>query len=460
MNLVLAGILGYIVLQLGIGVAVSMRTKTETDYLLAGRRLGFGVAMMTIFATWFGAESCIGSAGAIYADGLSGSRADPFGYAACILVMGLFFAARFWKLGFVTVGDFYRQRYGPGAEQFAVLLMVPTSLLWAAAQIRAFGQVLAASSDIGTGVAIAFAAGVVIVYTSMGGLLADAITDVIQGSALVLGIVVIGAVVFMHPPDSEAMREALSPERLALRGAGEGVFAHIEAWAVPIAGSLFAQELVTRTLAARSQATARNACLAAGGLYLLIGLIPLMLGLLGPALAPGLEDPEQLLPTLGQKYLPTGLYILFAGAVVSAILSTVDSTLLASASLVSHNVVGHLHPNATERGKVMTARGCVVAFGVIAYFIAQHADGVYSLIEEASAFGSAGLFVVVVLGFSTTRGREAAALCSFAGGLGGYVALNYATEFATPFLGSMACAFAGFIIGAMASPRERTTAVG
>ncbi len=454
MNWVLAGILGYIVVQLGVGLAVSMRTKTETDYLLAGRRLGFGVATMSIFATWFGAESCIGSAGAIYADGLSGSRADPFGYALCILVMGLFFAARFWRLGLVTVGDFYRQRYGPRAEQFAVLLMVPTSLLWAAAQIRAFGQVIAASSDIGTGVAIAFAAGVVILYTSMGGLLADAITDVVQGGALVLGIVVIGAVVFIHPPDSDALRAALSPERLALRGAGEGMLARAEAWAVPIMGSLFAQELVTRTLAVRSEKIARNACLVAAGIYLLIGLIPLTLGLLGPALAPGLEDPEQLLPTLGQQYLPTVFYIMFAGAVVSAILSTVDSTLLASASLVAHNVVGHLRPHATERAKVATARGCVVAFGVIAYFIAQRSEGVYGLIEQASAFGSAGLFVAVVLGFATTRGREAAALLAFTGGLGGYVFLNYATEFATPFLGSVACALAGFAIGAMMSHRE------
>jgi Na+/proline symporter len=265
---------------------------------------------------------------------------------------------------------------------------------------------------------------------------------------LILGIVVIGVVVLMHPPGPDALREALSPERLTFRGEGEGIFARMEAWAVPIAGSLFAQELVTRALAARSQATARNACIAGGAIYLMVGLVPLALGLVGPALVPGLEDPERLLPELGQRLLPTGLYIMFAGAVVSAILSTVDSTLLASASLVSHNVLGRIRPNASERVKVRTARGCVAAFGAIAYLFALRSERVYELVEDASSFGSAGLFVAVVLGFWTKWGREAAGFCALAGGLGGFLVFKYAVNAPTPFLASMACALAGFVLGA------------
>jgi solute:Na+ symporter, SSS family len=81
-----------------------------------------------------------------------------------------------------TLADLFRQRYSTGVERFAVLLMVPTSLLWAAAQIRAFGQVLSASSGLTVTATISIAALVVIIYTMSGGLLADAITDLIQGS--------------------------------------------------------------------------------------------------------------------------------------------------------------------------------------------------------------------------------------------------------------------------------------
>jgi hypothetical protein len=92
---VLAGVLVYILLQLALGFWVSRRVKTEDDYLVAGRRLGFPIVMFTVFATWFGAETCIGSAGEAYRAGLSGTTADPFGYAGCLLLMGLVYAAYF-----------------------------------------------------------------------------------------------------------------------------------------------------------------------------------------------------------------------------------------------------------------------------------------------------------------------------------------------------------------------------
>ncbi|MCS7212545.1 MAG: hypothetical protein NZ844_13065, partial [Chloroherpetonaceae bacterium] len=83
MNAIQLSILGYVLLQLVIGFLLSRRIHTESDYLLAGRRLGFGISTLTLFATWFGAEACLGAAGAIYQEGFAGSISDPFGYALC-----------------------------------------------------------------------------------------------------------------------------------------------------------------------------------------------------------------------------------------------------------------------------------------------------------------------------------------------------------------------------------------
>src|SRR5436853_6446090 len=95
----LAGIPGYVLPQLAIVVIVVQRKRrtSETDYLLAGRRFGPTLAMFTIFATWFGAETCIGAAGAVYQGGLANSVADPFGYTICLLLMGFFFALSLWR---------------------------------------------------------------------------------------------------------------------------------------------------------------------------------------------------------------------------------------------------------------------------------------------------------------------------------------------------------------------------
>ncbi len=186
MNAVLIGVLVYVLVQLLIGVLVSRRITTQEDYLLAGRSLGYGLATFSLFATWFGAETCIGSAGAIYAEGLSGGSADPFGYGVCLFLMGFVFAVPLWRRKLTTLADLFRIRYSTGVERLAVLMMAPASVMWAAAQIRAFGQVLSASSDLGATLAITVAAAVVIIYTASGGLLADAMTDIVQGIALVI----------------------------------------------------------------------------------------------------------------------------------------------------------------------------------------------------------------------------------------------------------------------------------
>ena len=78
MNWLLIGLFGYVGLQLVVGLAVSRKVASESDYLVAGRKLGPALVVFSVFATWFGAESCIGAAGAVYAEGLSGARADPF----------------------------------------------------------------------------------------------------------------------------------------------------------------------------------------------------------------------------------------------------------------------------------------------------------------------------------------------------------------------------------------------
>ena len=103
MTPLLAAILGYVAAQLAVGVWVSRRIRTEADYLLAGRRLGPGLATASLFATWFGAETCIGAAGTVYGGGLRGATAEPFGYALCLLLMGLVFARVLWSRQYMTL---------------------------------------------------------------------------------------------------------------------------------------------------------------------------------------------------------------------------------------------------------------------------------------------------------------------------------------------------------------------
>ena len=450
--LVLAGLAAYVTLQLIIGFLVALRVKTNEDYVLAGRSLGYGFGTFSIFATWFGAESCIGAAGEAYSRGLVAGEVDPFGYMLCLVVMGLFFAGRFWKAQFLTMADLFRDRFSPSIEKLAVAILVPTSVIWAAAQLRAFGQVLMASADIPIEQGITIALVVTLIYTVMGGMWADAVNDLIQGTALIAGLTILTVVVFLA--NGWELLERVPPERWQLFPAADTRpwYAILDAWTVPILNGVISQELVARALASRSSKVARNNCLIAAGMYVAVGLMPFILGIVGPQLVPVIDHPETILPKIAHLYLPGGLYVIFAGAIISALLSTIDSALLVSAALVANNFVP-LWRGASERARLRWSRVWVLFLGVAAYFVSFTSESVFDLVRTASSLGASGLFVVVVFGLFTRLGGPYSAAGAIFAGLGVYF-WGKSVAFEASFLLSLAAALLTYLGTAFLAPRH------
>lgn len=453
MTPLLAAVLGYVVLQLIVGAWVSRNIATESDYLLAGRGLGPAMATMSLFATWFGAETCLGAAGAVYVGGLGGGRADPFGYTGCLLLMGLVFAVALRRTGAVTLGDVFRERFSPWVERLVVLMTVPASILWGAAQIRAMGQVLASLSHLSLQYTIPFAAAVVMIYTVSGGLKADVATDFIQGFALIAGLAVLGFAVVTHLGGPAAAWARVAPAQLSFAVPGESGWArHLEPWLVPILGSVTAQEMASRVLACRDERVARRSALMAAVIYLGAGAIPVFLGLLGAGLLPGLADPEQVLPRLAQIHLPPIGVVLFTGALFSAILSTVDSNLLSASALVSHNVILRVWDVRDERMRLRISRLATLAAGLVAYALAFSRDSVYRLVEESSAFGGAGMFVAMTFGLLTPFGGRWAGLAAMLTGIGTQLVGTYLLGWRTPFTTSLIVSTIAYVAVAMLEP--------
>lgn len=446
-------ILGYMGLQLCIGLWILRRIHSESDYFLGGRNVSLPLLTFSLFATWFGAETCMGSSGAVYRQGLSGSRADPFGFSLCLLLMGLLLAGRLRRGNYVTLADYYRERYGPFVEQLAVWIIVPSSLIWGAAQIRAFGQVIASTTPLPVSSAIAVATFFVLVYTFMGGLLGDIYTDFIQGIFIIIGLAVLLFACVQSAPGWREFLAAMEPARWSFIGPGETMAARIDRWMVPILGSLVTQELISRVLAAKSVSVARKASFIACGIYLLLGSIPVFLGLAGPFLFPEIAVSEQFLVRLAEKFLPNVLFVVFSGALISAIISTVDSILLAISALVSHNLIVPLFHLRSERARILSARLVVVISGVLAYAIAIYGKGIYELVLTASAFGTAGILVVTMMGMYSRFGSKEAASASLVTGLVLTPLATYVFRIEAPFLTSVAGSVAAFVCGAVLARR-------
>lgn len=444
----LLALLAFLGLQLGIGMYLSKRIASEADYLIGGRSLGYTLTTFSLFATWFGAETVIGSSTTMYGEGFSLASPEPFGYGLCLVLMGALLARPLWNRGLTTLADLYRQRFGTGVERLAAVLLIPSSVLWAGAQIRAFGQVLATASLLTPETGITIAALFVVAYTMYGGLLADAVTDVLQGIILTIGLVVtLWAVVARVGGPAEAVHLLATTDRVNLTPAAAGpVWLAVEAWAIPVIGSLTATEIVSRVIAARTATVAQRSSLAAGAMYMLVGSIPVVIALLAGALVTDLSNPEQLLPTIARDSLPPVLFAVFAGGLIAAILSTVDSTLLVASGLLSHNLIVPLAKVQDEAIKVRIARAGVVGFGVLAWFLALNSDGVFALVEQASALGSTGVVVTVGFGLFTRAGSPRTAALTLLTGVTSYLAATVLAH-PTPFLLSLACALAAWTLG-------------
>lgn len=449
-----AAIAIYLAAQLAIGFWVAPRIRSEDDFLVAGRRLGLPLTTFSLFATWFGAESVIASSARTAERGISLTTAEPFGYGLCLVVAGLVFAGPLWRRRLTTLADLFRIRYSEAVERTAAAIMIPTSLLWAAAQLRGFGHVLTTVVPLDVGAAIAVAAAFCIAYTTFGGLLADAITDLVQGIVIVAGLAVLAIVVLVKQGGSAAVIAAAGAGRVSPAGGEGGMSALgvLEEWAIPVFGSVLAAELVSRLIAARSPQVARTGALAAGGLYIAVGLLPVVVGLVGAGLVANLADGEQFLPAVARAVLHPAVYVMFAGALISAILSTVDTVLLVAGGLASHNIVAPLAGVRDERTRLRMTRGGVVVFGVIAWAIAARAGGVGELVEQASALGSAGILVVAVFGLFTGFGGPAAAVLALLAATATYLGA-VAAELPYPFLGSLAASLGAFCLAGLVEAR-------
>src|ERR1044071_8209785 len=100
-----------------------------------------------VFATWFGAETVLGISATFVKEGLRGVVADPFGSSLCLILAGLFFARRLYRLNLLTIGDYYRLRYNRSVEVLCTLCIVASYLGWVSAQIKALGLVFNLVTD-------------------------------------------------------------------------------------------------------------------------------------------------------------------------------------------------------------------------------------------------------------------------------------------------------------------------
>lgn len=134
-------VIAYLFVTIGIGLWAAQRVKNTADFAIAGRNLPMYMIITTTFATWFGSEIVLGVPAKFIQGGLNAVVEDPFGAGMCLILVGLFFAAKLYRMTLLTISDYYRERYGRVVEIICSLIIMLSYLGWVSAQVTALGLV-------------------------------------------------------------------------------------------------------------------------------------------------------------------------------------------------------------------------------------------------------------------------------------------------------------------------------
>src|SRR6478609_323488 len=263
----------YLVGTLAIGAWAGTRIKNTADFAVAGRSLPLVMVITTTFATWFGAETVMGIPAKFVQGGLNSIVEDPFGAGTCLILVGAFFATKLYRQNLLTIGDFYRQRFGKGVEVFCSGAIILSYLGWVAAQITALGLVFSVLTQGAMSETAGMIVGTlaVLIYVVIGGFLAVAWTDFIQMIVLVIGLSVIAIFsadlaggadkVFAMAQSKELFRVLPDPSFT-------DVAMFIGAALTMMLGSIPQQDVFQRVMSARSPEIARNGAVIGGISYI------------------------------------------------------------------------------------------------------------------------------------------------------------------------------------------------
>ncbi len=420
----------YLMISVGIGLWASTKVHSAKDFAVAGRSLPLPVVTATVFATWFGAEAVFGIPATFVQDGLGGVVADPFGSSMCLVLAGIFFSTKLYKLNIITLGDFYRMRYNRTVEVITTICIVLSYLGWVAAQIKALGLIFNVVTDghISQDAGMILGAAIVLTYTTFGGMFSVAFLDFVQMMVSMGGLLFIGWTVSgMTGGVAPVLEHASQAGKLEFFPKGGDPWLWITflgTWMTMMLGSIPQQDVFQRITSAKSAKIAITGSILGASIYFCFTFVPMFIAYAATMLEPDkfakiiAADSQLVLPTLVLQSMPLFAQVLFFGAVLSAIMSCSSATLLAPSVTFAENVVKGFYPHMSDHTFLKVMRGCLVGFALMVLTFALNSDSsIFEMVESAYKVTLAGAFVPLVFGAFWKRATTQGALMATIGGL-------------------------------------------
>jgi SSS family solute:Na+ symporter/sodium/proline symporter len=432
-------ILVYLVGLIVVGVFLSRRVRTGTDFMIAGRNLSLPVLIGTLVATWIGSGTIIASAGLSYRVGLSALWGPSGAWLGIFLLF--FVARRARRFGAFTVPDLLEARYNPTARLLGTIVTLIAYTVITSYQFRAGGMVLNLVAGIDPSTGIALTAVFVIAYTALAGMLSVAYTDLVNGVIITLGILISLPIVLVSAGGWDGISSSLSPGFFSsFHGETSGVGA-MNLFLPTLFLLLGESNMYGRFFSARSERVAHRAVFWWILAVIIIETCVVLIGTSGRALYPDLaaryleigNASEIIIPHIILTALPPAIGALLLAAVAAVIVSTADSFLLTPATNLQHDVwerfvrgwlrgrsqlLGRLLPaKPTDRESVWFLRVVVILLGIWAFLQTTLFENVLQAALYAYTMYGAGVTPAVLGAFFWKRATPLGGACSVGAGM-------------------------------------------
>ncbi len=455
----------YWVVSVAIGLYAARRVHNTSDFAVAGRHLPFYMVTATVFATWFGSETVLGIPATFLKDNLRGVVADPFGASLCLILVGVFFAAPLYRMNLLTIGDFYRRRFGREVEVLTTIAIVISYLGWVGAQITALGLVFNVVSDgaISKLAGMWIGSGTILIYTFFGGMWAVAITDFLQMIIICIGMLYIGdSVSALAGGVGVVVQHAVDAGKLAFWPSADlkDIIAFTAAWCTMMLGSMPQQDVFQRVQSSKSERIAVWGSVLGGSLYFLFAFVPMFLAYSATLIAPEMvaelidSDPQLILPRLVLEKAPLFAQIMFFGALLSAIKSCASATLLAPSVTFTENILKPMMAGkVADRKLLLMMRIVTLIFTVLVTLYAVYSKAsIFKMVENAYQITLVSAFIPLAFGVYWRRATNQGALLAIASGLTVWLAVHLvgpADPFVPAQFAGLIASFFGMLVGSL-----------
>jgi SSS family transporter len=417
--LIVAGI--YAAIVFGVSLWGYFQTDTEEDFLAAGRTIGPWVGGAVLAATQISAGTFVGTLGRHYLTGVSWIWIW-FGVWSGWVVSAAFVAPKLRRFGALTVADYVGRRFASeGGRTLAAVLIIVTYSILLTAQFQAIGEIASAIFSVTPLVAMTALMASTGVYTALGGVRSSSYVEFLQTLIMLVALVAAVPVVLSHTGGLTALGEFIGSIEPRVTGwwfSWRELLAFSLAFGLSIAAAPYE---MTRYYSMRDVATVRYAIGVALVCQAIIGSSVMILGLGMRGIFPFLASADQGSRIMAAAVMPPLLGALFLIAMLSAIMSTVNSILLVTGGAFAHDLYKRvIHPGASERRLVTVNRVSIVVLGILPFWFAtmKLAD-VQAIVVEQAKFIASFFFVPVVLGLNWRRGTKEGAIWSMVAGFAG-----------------------------------------